>query len=1050
MDLTALGRFHIAPGYDPAFPATWVWQDRSGDVNHPEGEAAAVRITGGRGDEVGAVEAGSALLEVDNAGGHYCSENPLGRWYGLLATGCPARWGTICGAEAWTAATSNGWGVPDVGTSWSLAGTASDWSSSGGVGQVSQSAINVVRTAELVGGNARNGEATFTASVPAIATGASLVTGLVARRTAGVNQVWFCIDWGLSGVLGVRIKRDTGSITDLGSGSAGTYTAGQRIKARCVWDGTDLRMRIWPESGSEPTTWTVTATDTQCTGSSVGLQFWRVSGNTNTSPVAFAVDNLEVEAVEIVGTLPDLPVRWDPTASVSWAPLEIAGITRRLSQGEDLIESPIHRQLVSKNPMGYWPLEDEGGTTIAASGATRGSPAILTGVTLGSTDCPPGASAAATLTTAGSSKIAGRVTRWTVPQDGYAGMCYARLPTLPASSAPVPAQKLLEVTAAGTVTRWVIYATSTGFYIEGYLSDGTLQVNTGSFAYGIDPTKWFALQLETGESGGTVSWALIWHQVGSTTFSSGSGSYSGTADRTTGGIAHAPVDGTLISHLWLGDDLLPFVNAIFMQVSAAFPGELASDRLKRIFATEKGIPIAIEPGASEPLGPQKIGQLLDNARAAEAGDLGVLYETGAGYGYRPRRARYNRATGMTLAIAAAGDVGEAPQPAKTDQYTRNVWKVIRDGGSSAIDSDEDHIAKNGRRPDTATVLINSDARLPDQASWRVHLGTWGEYRWPQIVIDLTDRPAQLAAWRGRPFGARITVTGVPSQGPIGADLDLIVEGFSQEITSASWRVTLNCSPARPWDVGVYGTSRYGSASTILVGSMTGSSTAVKIGSDPADVWSTTGTPYDWMVAGEQMTVTSMGATTVDATLTAGGFESGTAGWDAVNVTLTQSSTVAKTGTFSGLMTVVGSPTVAYIRKSTSVASRVVPGMRYTASAWVQSTAALTDVRVTIDWSDSDHDYLSTSDSGPASLTAGSWVQRVVTVTAPAGAAYAKYGPTIGSSPTAGTFLYTDDILLTSSTVLYQTAILTRAVNDIVKAHVAGETVQLAPSGRYAL
>jgi hypothetical protein len=865
MDISTLGRFHVAPGYDPSLPATWVWEDRSGDVNHKA--SPAITIKGGRADEVSEVEAGSCVLEVDNAGGHYCAGNPYSRWFGRLAIGCPARWGTISGAEAWTVNTATGWGTPDVGTSWTLDGGAGLYSSTGGLGTVSLASASSAVSAHLDGADARNGDATWAFVSGVVATGAPLIYNMQARFTSSSDHLMFSVELGLSGVVTAKIRRQFGgSLTDLVTVVAGfTYSAAQRLKARCQWDGQDLRLRVWVEASGEPTTWTATATDSQCTGSAVTLRAWRFAGNTNAGTVVFSFDDLEIEAVEVVGFLPELPIRWDPTATVSWVPLEIAGISRWLSQGTDEIQSPIYRQLSAQPVAAYWTFEDDAGTTSAASAVARGFPAAIVGGALGSTDCPPGAKSALTLTTGGTSKVGGPVGRWPLPQDGHASMCYARFPTLPASSAPVAAQKLMEIGARGTVVRWVVYGTSTGFYLEGYQADDTLLVNVGSFAYVIDPTKWFAIQLEASESGATVTWALIWHQVGSSTFFAGTNTYTGTADLLLYGTLYAPVDGTLVSHFWLGDDLLNFVDVTFELVSAAYPGETATARIARIFR-EKHIPALVEPGIGETLGPQALGQVLDVARTSEAADMGVLYETGAGYGYRPRVARYNRPVWMSMAIAPAGDIADDPQAASQDLRMRNWWKVTRDGGGSAVDYDPVHIARYGRRPDTVTVGIFADGRLLGHASWRVHLGTWDEMRWTQLIVDLTDRPSLLNLWRGRPYGPRITISGIPSQGPVSAPADLIVEGWTQEISSVSWRLILACSPAKPWDVGVYGTTQYGSATTTTSGTLpaTGGS-GVSLGLTIAaakDVWSTTTFGYQMQLngtGGETVTVTGMTA-----------------------------------------------------------------------------------------------------------------------------------------------------------------------------------------------
>jgi len=1047
MDLSTLGRFHIAPGYDPSLPATWVWTDRSQDVNHING---GVQITGGRGDETSQADAGSATLEIDNAGGHYCTDNPLGRWYGLLSDGCPARWGTISGAEAFTASASNGWGTPDVGTSWTLSGTAADWSASVGVGQLSQTTINAFRTAILVGADARNGDATFVASVPATATGASLVVGLVARRTTGVSQIWFCIDFGTAGVLGARIKRDVaGTTTDLaGTPSAGTYTPGQRIKARCVWDGQDLRMRIWTDGSQEPTTWLATATDTQCDGSAVGLQFWRVSGNSNSSPLVFAVDDVEIEAVEISGQVPDFPIRWDDTAQQSWSPIEIAGPMRRLGQGSEDLRSPIYRQLSAQNPMGYWPLEDASGATSAASGVARGAPATVVDGSFGNSDCPPGASSAVTLNTAGVSRVSGRGKAWSIPQDGYATMIYARFPALPASSSPVGTQKILEIPAAGTVSRWIIYATSTGWYVEGYQGDGSLLVNVGSFAYGINPLQWFAIQLEAQETGGTVNWALIWHQVGSTAFSSGSGSYTGTADRIPNVSAWAPVDGALVSNLWFGDDLLPFVDAVFMKVSAGYAGELAADRIARLH-TEQGETILVEPGDSEPLGVQKAGDFLGLVREAEAADMGILYEAGAGNGYRPRGARYNRRVDLTLSIPGL-DLGDpAPQPTKDDSRVRNYWTVSRTDGSSATDYDPADVARRGRRPDQTTINIQSDGPLGGHAAWRVSLGTWGEYRWPQITLDLTDRPDLLAAWRGRRYAPRIALTGIPSQGPVGQDASLTAEGWSQQINSDSWKVTLNCSPARPWDVGVWDDPnyRYDSRSTTLEAGLSSSDAlAGLITADPGEYWSWTSPPYGLTISGQKQRVLGMSqpgsVAVVDGT-----FELGVSTWAVTGGTLAASTAQAHRGTTSALITVSGSPTTALIRDHTTVAASA--GQTFTTKMWVFCSIS-TNVTAVIDFYNG-ASFISSAFAVTA-VTANTWTEITASGTAPATTTRLEYGPSLGGSPANGTLLYVDDvdILRTDAQSGRQLATLTRGINGITKSLPVGAAVHVSNSGRWAL
>lgn len=861
MDLSTLGRFHVAPGCDPDAPETWVWEDRSADVNHTT--RPAVRITGGRGDEVSQVEAGACGLEIDNAGGHYCTENPYGRWHGKLALGCPARWGTISGAEVWAANVSNGWGTPDVGTAWSLEGSAANWSATGGVGLWSASAANVQAAAELVGANARNGNATWVCSTPVIPTGSSLYFSLAARRTDSNSMIMFHVEFGAAGALTARIRRQHGGVlTNLASASVGSYSAGQRIKAEAEWDGQDLRLRVWPEAGAKPTAWSVTTTDNLCTGSIVGIHSLRPTGNTNVGAIAFSYDDLEVLAIELVGTVPKWPVRWDPTAQVSWAPIEIAGIVRWLGQDEDAVRSPMRRQISGYTRLlGYWPLEDGSDAKQAANVLSGGAPATAAGMNFGS-DGPAGAASAASFSTSdGTSKIGGNF-KGASTTAGWQISWSAKIGSLPAT----PSQMIAWWTSQG-------YLWQVGFQSGAYTinvvdsSGGTVHSSNVSFVGFGEPNQWITFRLKATASGGTVTAEFAWFVQGAPTVYGISPTFSGTVGALIRWSANGNVNmgsGSIgqVFAVTTGTDNLQSFNAL-----RAFDGyvqEPAVDRVTRLCG-EAGVPVLVEPGSSEALGAQKTGTLLDLLRDAEAADMGVLYEAGSSLGYRPRGARYNRAVDMTLAFGTNGDIADpAPEPDRDDQRISNFWTVARTGGSEDNASDPAHIALNRRRPKSTTINIASDARLSHHAGWRVHLGTWGEYRWPQITLMLTDRASLLAAWRGRPFGLRLTVSGIPSQGPIGSDLDLIVEGWSQEVNSDGWKVVLNCSPARPWDIGVYDDagSRRDSSSTTLGVARDAVQTSWTFSTvNTAETWSTAAGDYplDVNCGGEQVRVTAMGA-----------------------------------------------------------------------------------------------------------------------------------------------------------------------------------------------
>lgn len=147
------------------------------------------------------------------------------------------------------------------------------------------------------------------------------------------------------------------------------------------------------------------------------------------------------------------------------------------------------------------------------------------------------------------------------------------------------------------------------------------------------------------------------------------------------------------------------------------------------------------------------------------------------------------------------------------------------------------------------------------------------------------------------------------------------------------------------------------------------------------------------------------------------FESGVTGFvvsPSASATFTQSSSAAHTGSYSGLMNVtVGGSASFGVRSPISGSPEITPGRRYTVTYWAISNTALANVGADIDWYNSASAYLSTS-VGNGSLSASTWTSRAYTATAPASAAYATFGPSLSGSPSAGTKLWVDELILTDA------------------------------------
>ena len=143
----------------------------------------------------------------------------------------------------------------------------------------------------------------------------------------------------------------------------------------------------------------------------------------------------------------------------------------------------------------------------------------------------------------------------------------------------------------------------------------------------------------------------------------------------------------------------------------------------------------------------------------------------------------------------------------------------------------------------------------------------------------------------------------------------------------------------------------------------------------------------------------------------GTFESGAAAWTSLaSCTFAQSSAQAFNGSFSALMTVTGSPTIATAAPGVAFVVLVVGGKQFRVMAQAYCAAGYAGgVQVGVRWYRDDGFLLATALSGSVSLTAATWTTVAGTFTAPANAAAATYHLQISGSPATGTAVFWDDV-----------------------------------------
>lgn len=848
--------------------STWgVGVDITSYVRQP-GQDGGQRIsyTNGRQDEGNQIDAGTLNLTLDNRTGIWSPQNVNGTYHGQLGRSTPIQLAVDVASDDFNRTAGAGLGTSSSGHAWTA---TSSWSRDG-TAATGQPAVSAVGRAQLGGADTRDFDLRYTCWVNQVATGASLIMGGAGRYASSTDTLHFRCEFTTAGQVDARIGQWTGAgLVDLAvAASVFTYAANTKVRVRCVADGTNVRMKIWKPANpadpdaDEPDAWNSVGTDPGAGGLQVGLMTWRLTGNTNVSPIIYA-DDFAVEAIEWTGSVVQWPSRWDKTGNNSWAPIQAAGQLRRLRQGQGLLQSPLRRQLATYSPTGFWPLEDGAGSTQFASAVTNRQPGIPDRVSAAGSDDLPGASVAPTFDAADSS-IMFRTVRTSAGSSGFAVMFLFKLSSLPGGTT-----RLARIYVNDQiVSRWDITISDTIIGLEGYsaVSPGVTVVTTNiGMAAIINPVQWVAVQLETDLiSGARIDWDFIVHQVGETDYYAQASNYVTPATAapvvTSVTLGGTLLQGAAFSMLWVGPNSLPFVDNTFSLVSSGYEGELAADRAARV-ALEAGVPLDVEAGDSEPMGAQREGTVLEVLRSCEGADYGILYETAGGrLGFRPRTARFNPSPLMTLDMAS-GHLAEAPEPIYDDQRLRNVWTVARVGGSSATVVDDASVAADGEVAGSDSINVQQDAVLENHAAWRVHLGVEDGLRWPSIVLDFARNPDLLTYWRSRQYGFRFTVeTGLPQVA--GAEADVIAEGYQAELWPDGWRVTLNCSSASPWRVAVLDDAsepvRLDTAGSELASGVTTTATSWSVATTEGPIWSTATTfPFDLKCEGEIVTVSAI-------------------------------------------------------------------------------------------------------------------------------------------------------------------------------------------------
>lgn len=605
------------------------------------------------------------------------------------------------------------------------------------------------------------------------------------------------------------------------------------------------------------------------------------------TPLRVSVPSGNEKSYRFWGEVAAWPQRWDTTGTDVWVDLEAAGILRRLGQGASPIGSAMYLALTA--PVGdgglvaaYWPCEDASGATSVAS-ALGGTPMTITGTPRMASYT--GFVASTALPTMGDASFTGTVPTYPLSE----GVVVEFLLAMPAAGS-TDGQVLCRLTTTGTARTWdVMYyagpaATGTGaLVLLGYNALGTLIYSSSGGAFPMDGTL-NQISVALVQVGSDIQFEILGWVIGGT---SGGGSSDSATNATIGmitSITMCPGRGlseTALGHVRVrtgGDEIL------LNRALTAFAGERAGVRATRL-CSQQGITFDSIGSSSDTqwMGAQASSSLLTLVDECIEADNGLLYElaSGIGLGFRTRVSLENQDPVLSLSYAGF-NLAESLVPVDDDQYTRNDVTVTRSGGSSArsVQSDgplsvQQAPAGVGRYDTAVTVNVELDGDLPDQAGWRLHLGTVDEARYPTVSVNLAHPTfvanptlrAQVLAVRP---GDRIAITSPPPWIPPD-DISQLVLGFSESVDHFQHRITFNCAPESPYRTALLESATQGridSGGSRLAVDILASTTSFTVITDTGPVWTTADLPVDVTIGGERVTLTAVSGASSPQTVTA--------------------------------------------------------------------------------------------------------------------------------------------------------------------------------------
>lgn len=1052
------------------------WTDISSDVYARDD--GVISITRGRPDEASTFDPAELTFDLNNRSGKYSPRNPTSPYYGLIGRNTPIRVSVLTGSSyldaegavgdyAWTAdnaalhvtgdldvrvdAALTNWTTSSVGLvgRWGGSTTTRSWRLDIDAGLIPL----LTWTPDGTTTNLFESFATVPLTIPPGGRIALRATLDVNNGSGGSTTTFYTAPTSAGPWTQLGAAVTQAGTTSINAGAAPLRIAD--VDSEPSW--TPAAGRVYSVQMLSGIGGTAVA-DPDFTAQTPGApsftdaagRVWTVTGHAE----------LTNRNVRFCGEVTSWPPRWDASSRDVYVPITAAGPKRRLGQGSTPLQSPLQRAaLGTYTPLAYWTLEDEAGSTMAASAVGGGRAIAPTGITFAADSTLPGSLPLPTIAAGG---------HLTAPIPADPGAPWWGIEAMVKLPAVLPATLTLvwQVAVAGMIPASGAPVAAVQMLVSVSSVRLLLVDDSGSTLSSVDDTTagdvaalasaWCRVSI--GADGSSGLWQLTWAPAGTSVLGDlflSPGGTIGCPTQVTTGTVPASLGGMAVGHLAAYEEPGWAVDPLFYGADVAYAGETAGTRLVRI-AAEENLPLVFtgQPAQDEAMGEQAPAALLDTLQACADADGGLLYEPRevVGLAYRDRLSLYNQAP----AVMAYSDLVPPLEPTDDDQRTQNDITVQRIGGVSARAvqttgplSVSAPPAGVGPYSTSVSLALATDDQPPQIASWLRHLGTVDQLRYPVITVYLQRRPALIAAISALDIGSRLEVTNPPlALLPPGA-IDQLVEGYTETIAQYRWEFAINAGPASPWSVGTLDDPVYGRIDTdgsTLASAVGASDTTISVAST-ATPWTTdqSQTPWDVQVGGERLTVSALGTSMSTNPF----FATDASGWTAVSSTIAWSTAQLYSGaTGAVLVTPNGTSASGGVQQSPhSPVASVTPGASYLAFGWVYSPGGWSDLRAVIDWYDATDTLLSTGLGTATVVAAGVWTFLEQTLVAPASASRGAVRIRHAGTPPSSATYYAWGIrwvpVTSVSASSPQTMSVIRSVNGVVKAQASGSDVRLA-------